>query len=117
MRALLILVLAVGCHAPDGRRYDYFSINDHSLEFLKATHREGVKATRGYLAEDLQFGKRERENRRQRRKGTEFGTASLSDGEMRNFRAMWADLKEELRWDKEKIRHSALFGLLDTGDP
>ena len=117
MRALLILILAVGCHAPDGRRYDYLSINRNSREFLKETHREQVKATRGYLAEDLQFGKRERENRKERTRSTEFAIESIFSDEKRNLRMMWADLKEELRWDAKKIRHSALFGLLDSGDP
>ena len=117
MRAFLILVLAAGCHAPGGRRYDYLSINKNSWEFLKETHREGVKATRGYLAEDLQFGERERENRRERERSARFAIRSIFGDELRNIRRMWADLKEEFRWEEKKIRHSALFGLLDSGDP
>ena len=33
------------------------------------------------------------------------------------FNEMWVDLLDEFRWDEKKIRHSALFGHLDTGDP
>ena len=117
MRAFLILLLAAGCYAPDGRRYDYLSINRESLDFLKETHREQVKATRGYLAEALQFGKRERENRKQRQKGAAFAVESLFGDEISRFNDMWVDLPEEFRWDAKKIRHSALFGHLDTGDP
>ncbi len=117
MRAFLILLLAAGCYSPDGRRYDYLSVNRASFDFLKETHADEQRWTPRYLAEDLQFGKRERDNRRQRRMGVAFAVDSLFGDEISRFNDMWVDLMEEFRWDAKKIRHSALFGHLDTGDP
>ena len=120
MRALalfLIVVAIAGCRSRDGRRYDYLRTNRDSLDYLKETERDNRRMRRINLKRDVDFGPRLHDNRLQRKWGREYGWTSLwKDMDKRGLKA-WGWFKEEVAWDGQKIRHSALFGHLDSGDP
>lgn len=122
MRAFVPLILVAcatcfGCRSRHGERYDYWSLNRHSLRETKEFFKEGNEFRKKSWHNDMRWKERAELNRRIGRESAAFGWHALWDDEARNAKMAWDGLKGEATNRGKSWRYEAAFGFTDTGPP